>query len=87
MISTLTIEASTCGRISTAPALSKKVEDQALGRSRDGLSTKIHAVVDAFGKPLRFLLTPGQAHDLAGADVLLPHMVADLLIADRALDC
>jgi hypothetical protein len=42
---------------------SKKVEDQALGHSRGGLSTKIHALVDALGNPLRFLLTPGQAHD------------------------
>jgi transposase len=66
--------------------LSKKVEDQALGRSRGGLSTKIHALVDALGNPLRFLLTPGQAHDLAGADALLPHMIANRLIADRAFD-
>lgn len=50
------------------------------------MSTKIHALVDALGNPLRFLLTPGQAHDLDGADALLPHLVADLLIADRAFD-
>ena len=35
---------------------------------------------------MRLLLTPGQAHDLTGADALLPHMTADLLIADRAFD-
>ena len=64
----------------------KKAEDQALGRSRGGLSTKIHALVDALGNPLRFLLTPGQAHDLAAADALLPQMTANLLIADRAFD-
>ena len=50
------------------------------------MSTKIHALVDALGNPLRFLLTPGQAHDLTGADALLPNMAADLLIADRAFD-
>jgi transposase len=50
------------------------------------LSTKIHALVDALGNPLAFLLTPGQAHDLAGADALLPQMTADLLIADKAFD-
>ena len=72
--------------ISTAPAPPKKDENQAIGRSRGGLSTKIHALVDALGKPLAFLLTPGQAHDLAGADALLPQMAADLLIADRAFD-
>ena len=74
------------GPISTASARSKKQDDQAIGRSRGGLSTKIHALVDALGKPLAFLLTPGQAHDLAGADALLPQMAADLLIADRAFD-
>jgi transposase len=72
--------------ISTAPARQKKEEDQAIGRSRGGLSTKIHALVDALGKPLAFLLTLGQAQDLVGADALLPQMTADLLIADRAFD-
>ena len=65
---------------------SKKHQDQAIGHSRGGLSTKIHALVDALGNPLAFLLTPGQAHDLAGADALLPHMAAERLIADRAFD-
>ena len=50
------------------------------------MSTKIHALVDALGNPLRFLLTPGQVHDLAGADALLPQMTAGLLIADKAYD-
>ena len=65
---------------------SKKDQDQAIGRSRGGLSTKIHALVDALGNPLEFLLTAGQAHDLAGADELLPHMAASRLIADKAFD-
>jgi transposase len=60
--------------------------DQAIGRSRGGLSTKIHALVDALGNPLGFFLTGGQAHDLDGADHLLPTMAADLLIADKAFD-
>ena len=50
------------------------------------MSTKIHALVDALGNPLAFLLTPGQAHDLDGADVLLPQMKADILLADKAFD-
>ena len=50
------------------------------------MSTKIHALVDALGNPLGFLLTGGQAHDLAGADHLLPTMDADILIADKAFD-
>ena len=50
------------------------------------MSTKIHALVDALGNPLAFLLTPGQAHDLEGADALLPQMQADTLLADKAFD-
>ena len=64
----------------------KKDDDYAIGRSKGGLSTKIHALVDALGNPLSFFLTPGQTHDLAGADALLPQMAADLLIADKAFD-
>jgi transposase len=50
------------------------------------LSTKIHTLVDALGNPIAFLLTPGQAHDLEGADALLPQMQADTLLADKAFD-
>jgi transposase len=50
------------------------------------LSTKIHATVDALGNPTSFHLTPGQAHDLEGADVLLPAVEADTVIADKAFD-
>ncbi|MFD9961825.1 IS5 family transposase [Amycolatopsis sp. NPDC059020] len=39
------------------------VDGEELGRSRGGLSTKIHLVVDGRGLPMRFLLTPGQAGD------------------------
>ena len=42
--------------------------------------------MDALGNPLGFALTGGQAHDLAGADALLPDMEAEALIADRAFD-
>ena len=50
------------------------------------MSTKIHALVDALGNPLSFILTQGQAHDLEGADALLPDMAADTLLADKAFD-
>jgi len=50
------------------------------------LSTKIHATVDALGNPTGFALSPGQAHDLDGADALLPGLQADTLIADKAFD-
>jgi transposase len=50
------------------------------------LSTKIHVLADALGNPVNFFLTGGEAHDLVGADHLLPSMQADTLIADKAFD-
>ena len=50
------------------------------------MSTKIHTLVDAMGNPIGFFLTGGQAHDLVGADHLLPTMAADTLLADKAFD-
>jgi transposase len=50
------------------------------------LTTKIHGTCDALGNPTGFALTPGQAHDLVGADRLLPHIAADTIIADKAYD-
>ena len=37
--------------------------NQAVGRSRGGLTSKLHAVVDGKGLPLRLGITAGQAHD------------------------
>ena len=34
-----------------------------MGRSRGGVTSKVHAVVDANGLPVRLDLTPGEAHD------------------------
>jgi transposase len=45
-----------------------------------------HALVDALGNPIGVFLTGGEAHDLAGADALLPAMAAETLIADKAFD-
>ncbi len=43
-------------------------------------------MVDAVGNPVGVFLTGGQAHDLIGADHLLPDLNADTLIADKAYD-
>lgn len=52
------------------------------------MTTKIHASCDALGNPTGFHLTPGQAHDLDGADALLPDLLARIqaLLADKAYD-
>ena len=58
-----------------------------MGRSRGGLTTKIHALVDADGRPIRIALTPGQAHDGTAAGALLANLSPGaILLADRAYD-
>lgn len=58
-----------------------------MGRSRGGLTTKIHALVDANGLPVALKLTEGQAHDgRSAADMLSGLGAGQILIADRAYD-
>jgi len=58
-----------------------------MGRSRGGLTTKIHALVDARGLPIVLKLTPGQAHDgRSAADMLASLGEGQVLLADRAYD-
>ncbi|PVE20192.1 IS5 family transposase, partial [Microvirga sp. KLBC 81] len=59
---------------------------QALGRSRGGFGTKIHAVVDALGLPVRFAGGPGQQNDMAPACDLIDGLKAGQVIADKAYD-
>ena len=66
--------------------LKKRGSNEAIGKSKGGKTTKIHTTVDALGNPLSFALTGGEAHDLVGADILLPGLNADALIADKAYD-
>ena len=63
-------------------------KDEALGRSRGGLGTKIVGVCDAAGRLVDFLLAPGQAHELAPSLTLL-HRLQDTpswVLADMACD-
>jgi transposase len=58
-----------------------------MGRSRGGLTTKIHALVDANGLPIAIKLTEGQAHDGHSATDMLDGVQAgQILLADRAYD-
>src|SRR5512142_228185 len=59
---------------------------EALGRSRGGFSTKIHALTDALGNPLEFVLTGGQAADIRQAEALLPDEPVDAVVADKSYD-
>ncbi len=60
--------------------------DQALGRSRGGLTTKIHMLADALGRPLRFIVTAGQVGDITQAPALLEGQVGKAVLADKAYD-
>ena len=57
------------------------------GRSRGGMSTKVHLAVDAQGHPVELSLTPGQDHDIKQASRLLADHEPDYVIADKAYDC
>ena len=57
-----------------------------MGRSRGGLTTKIHLLCDALGRPLRFLLTGGEKADCQSAPALLQGQKAGAVIADRGYD-
>ena len=61
-------------------------EEQALGRSRGGFSTKIHAVCDALGNPLDFILTGGQRNDCTQAIALIEGRNYAALLADKGYD-
>jgi transposase len=50
------------------------------------LTTKIHTLVDALGRPLRFILTGGEAHDSTTAVALLADRTPAAVIADKAYD-
>jgi len=59
---------------------------QAIGRSRGGLTTKIHALVEGLGNLARWRLTPGQAADVCEAEPLLAGISAQAVVADKAYD-
>jgi transposase len=61
-------------------------EEQGLGRSKGGFSSKIHAVVDALGNPLKFSLTGGQRNDITQAPQLLEEFSHAWVIADKGYD-
>src|SRR5882672_10328165 len=61
-------------------------QNQAIGKSRGGLTTKIAALVDALGNLVRFVLLPGQHHDITSFDVLMAGVACLAFIGDKAFD-
>ncbi|WP_227672614.1 IS5 family transposase [Komagataeibacter sp. FXV3] len=67
---------------------SKKVFFRHIGRTKSGLNSKLHAVCDGQGRPVRLHLTAGQVSDFKGADVLLADLSdgTEEVIGDRGHD-
>ena len=60
--------------------------NQAAGRTKSGLTTKLHLAVDAHGMPVRMLATAGTVADCTRAEALLDGIAAEYLLADRGYD-
>jgi transposase len=67
----------TQGELSNHTNLAVEPADHAIGRSRGGLSTKIHHACDGKGRPLVMLLGPGQGND----SPMFPHVLAAISVA------
>src|ERR1700681_3458944 len=61
-------------------------QNQAIGRSRGGLTTKIGALVDALGNLIAFVLVPGQRHDVNLVDKLMNGVAGGAFLGDKAFD-
>ena len=61
-------------------------QEQCLGRSRGGFSSKIHLLADTLGYPLEFILTGGERHDMSQVESLLAPFQFDAVIADKGYD-
>jgi transposase len=68
------------------PKKNNVLDSEGLGRSRGGLSSKIHCIVDGLGNPIEFILTGGEVHDNTCAEALLEDKKAAYVIADKAYD-
>jgi transposase len=58
----------------------------AIGRTKGGLNSKLHAVVDGAGRLIAFILTAGQVNELKMAPELLQHLRGVIIIGDKAYD-
>jgi transposase len=61
-------------------------EHQAMGRTKGGLNTKLHAVVDGRGRPVALLLGAGQEADIARARETMGEISCRQLVGDKGYD-
>jgi transposase len=74
-----------------SPSLGERLKkgefEEAIGRSRGGRTSKIHALADDRGRPVAFALTPGNVADVVMAIPLLAAVAKPKrLLADKAYD-
>ena len=68
----------------SASSMRSDGNDRQLGRSRGGITTKIHLLCNSDGKPMDFCLTPGNVSDIKTAPILTDRNTMRELIADKA---
>ena len=71
--------------INALPAMGNK-KSKGLGVEKEVFTTKIHALVDALGNPLKYIITPGQVADVTQADKLLADIVNAYVLGDKGYD-
>ena len=65
------------------PGKENPVQREALGRSRGGLSTKLHLAADARSRPLGFITTLGQRHDSVAFELTLAQVAVGRIRGGR----
>ena len=77
---------STCVKVHESSNGGEKTENKAVGRTKGGLNTKVHAIVDGVGNPVAFLLSPGNDNDSTHAIELMEKtdIAGSNLLGDKA---
>ena len=77
---------STCVKVRESSNGGEKTGNKAVGRTKGGLNTKIHAIVDGLGNPVVFLLSPGNDNDSTHAIELMSmtDIAGSSLLGDKA---
>lgn len=69
------------------PTVKKGGDERLIGRTKGGMNTKLHAVTDTQGRPIRLNVTAGRISDYTGAAALIEALPkVDWLLADRGYD-
>jgi transposase len=61
-------------------------EGQAMGRTKGGMNTKVHAVTDEAGLPVRLYVTAGNDADISHAETMTEELDGEMLVADKGYD-